>query len=187
MIRRLIRLATGAALGLALLFSILWWMYPRFVRFESASTILALLAAVSGIPADRWAVAAERRTNMMDALTRELTENRSFFTDASFLPENQGLGQVYPRLKLSAVETALLTGIFDGHKDAEIQTRLFDWRNAAENLNRRLDLTELRLCTISQLTPMEMRVLRGISQGEDSFLSRTLLRLEALGASLEAG
>ena len=187
MIKTLIRFATGAALGSALLLSALWLVYPHATRFESGGTIMALLAAISGIPADRWAVASERRAQMVAALRRELAENRQFFTDTSFLPENQGLGQVYPRLKLSAVETALLTGSFDGHNDGEIQRHLFDWRNAAEGLNRRLDLTELRLCTIAQLSPLEMRVLRGISQGEESYLSRTLIRLNALNTTLNAG
>jgi hypothetical protein len=186
MIRRLIRFATVAALGSALLLSVLWWLYPSSSRLEAGGTILALVAAVSGIPADRWAAAAERRARMVAALRRELTENRLIFDDPSFLPENQGLGQVYPRLKLSAVETALLTGPFDGYGDAEIHRNLLDWRNAADDLNRRLDLTELRLCTISQLTALELRALRGISQGEDSFLARTRRRLEALSAALEA-
>jgi hypothetical protein len=184
-IKRLIRFATIAALGSALLLSVLWWLYPQSSRFESAGTIMALAAAATGIPADRWAVAAERRARMVAALRRELAENRLLFSDPAFLPEHQGLGQVYPRLKLSAVETALLTGSFDGYRDTQIQQRLFDWRNAADDLNRRLDLTELRLCTISQLTPLELRVLRGISQGEDSFLARTRRRLEALSASLD--
>lgn len=81
-----------------------------------------------------------------------------------FLPQHQGLGKVYPRLLLGAVDTAFISGAFTSSQDKVLVRQLLVWRNLAQDLNRRLDLTELRLCTVEVINADELAALRAMHQ-----------------------
>ncbi|MBO3745393.1 hypothetical protein J5X84_04875 [Streptosporangiaceae bacterium NEAU-GS5] len=158
MLRLSIRLITFAALGGALLTGIAGLFGWR--PWDASSTALALVAAIAGIPADRWAAAAEQRRQMLSALGRELDKNREVLADPRFFPERQGQSLVYPRLMLSAVDTTFISGVLGGQRDQALLRALLDWRNAAEDVNRRLDITELRLCLVEEIDMGDLVALR---------------------------
>ncbi|WP_204071643.1 hypothetical protein [Planotetraspora phitsanulokensis] len=145
----------GGALVVAIVGTITSWG-----AWEGVSTTLALLAAISGIPADRWAATAEQRRQTVAALCRELDKNREVLADPRFLPDRQGESLIYPRLMLGAVDTTFISGVFSGPRDAELLRALLDWRNSAEDVNRRLDITELRLCIVEEIDRHDLAALQ---------------------------
>jgi hypothetical protein len=184
-LRLAIRFMTLAALVAALAISVWWWTDPVRIWLEPPSTALVLVAAVCGIPADRWAAESQRRARALLSLRRELAQNRRVLTDARFRPENQGVGQVYPRLMLGAVDTTFIAGALNGRRDHDLVQRLLDWRNAAEDLNRRLDITELRLCTIDVIDRGELTLLREMLRRPDGYFAQAAQRLDELDAALD--
>jgi hypothetical protein len=162
MIRLLIRATTVAALLAALAISIIWWLEPKREWLQAPSTALVLIAAVAGIPADRWAAETQRRKRAFTSILQEIEQNRETLEDDRFNSENQGLGQIYPRLTLSAVDTAFISNALDTRRDGDLRRCLLDWRNSAVDLNRRLDITEQRLCTVSSLDHSELLSIREI-------------------------
>jgi hypothetical protein len=184
MIRSAIRLVTVAALLLALAVSILWWVDPQREWLQAPSTALVLIAAVAGIPADRWAAETQRRNRALAAIQQEIEQNRDILADDRFRSENQGVGQVYPRLILSAVDMAFIANALDTRRDLELRRCLLDWRNAAVDLNRRLDITEQRLCMIDYLDHHELLSLREIRRPEGYF-DRVCQLLEAVEGRVE--
>ncbi|GAA4073228.1 hypothetical protein [Nonomuraea soli] len=186
MVRLAIRLTTLAALGLALASACWWWWAADGTDtwLEPAATALALTAALTGIPAERWAAEAERRRHALIALRREFGQNKRILGDPRFRPENQGVGQVYPRLLLGTVDTVFISGALDVGRDEKFLEMLLDWRNLAQDLNRRLDVTELRLCTIDTIDHRELAYLRGIGQ-PGGYLAGVTARLEVCESCLE--
>ena len=83
-VRRSISAVTGAALVLALIFSISWWYDSPRPGLEPAATVLALVAAIAGIPAERWAAARERRVRALRAVRQEVSKNREILEDSRF-------------------------------------------------------------------------------------------------------
>src|SRR4051812_17623085 len=112
MVRIAIRFVTIAALAGALAIAVWWAVEPQNDRLQAASTALALVAALAGIPAERWAAETQRRHRALVSLQQELAQNRAILADSRFLPQHQGVGQVYPRLLLGAVDTAFISGAF---------------------------------------------------------------------------
>lgn len=186
MLRASLRFVTLAALFGALAVSIWWWWDPAREWLQAPGTTLALVAAVAGIPADRWAAQAQRRSRALSSLTRELAQNREVLLDPRFQPEHQGVGGVYPRLMLGAVDTALISGALDARRDADLARRLLDWHNAAQDLNRRLDITELRLCTIDQLDREELQSLRDMVRRPDGHFAMATQLMDGLQSALDA-
>jgi hypothetical protein len=186
MLRVAIRLVTLSTLIAALAVSVWWWSDPGRDWLQAPSTALALVAAVTGIPADRWAGQAQARARAIAALRRELAQNQQVLLDPRFLPENQGVGQVYPRLMLGAVDTALVSGALNASRDRELVRRLLDWRNAAEDLNRRLEITELRLCIVDILDRDELLPLREMVGRPDGYFASTGRLMHELAAELDA-
>lgn len=188
MLRIAIRLVTLSTLVAALAVSVWWWTDPARDWLQAPSTALALVAAVTGIPADRWAGQAQARARAIAALRRELAQNQQVLLDPRFLPENQGVGQVYPRLMLGAVDTALVSGALNASRDRDLVRRLLDWRNAAEDLNRRLEITELRLCIVDVLEREELVPLREMLVHPDGHFAYTARLMHELAGELdEAG
>ena len=70
MLRMAIRFVTLGSLAGALALSVWWWSTPGTDWLQAPSQTLALLAALSGIPADRWAAAAERRGRTLRTVER---------------------------------------------------------------------------------------------------------------------
>jgi hypothetical protein len=170
MLRLVLRFVTVGALVSALAVAIWWWADPRRDWLQAPSTALALIAAVAGIPADRWAAEAQRRARTLASLDRELDQNREILADPRFLPAHQGLGMVYPRLMLGAVDTAFIAGALNSHRDSDLVRNILDWRNVAEDFNRRLDITEQRLCTLDTLSHDELAALRAIRRPDGYFI-----------------
>jgi hypothetical protein len=186
MLRIAIRLWTIVALLAALAVAVWWWINPGQDWLQAPSTALALIAAVCGIPADRWAVEAQRRSRALTSLRQELDQNAAILDDPRFRPEAQGIGQVYPRLMLGAVDTAFISGALTWRRDRDLLRRLLEWRNAADDLNRRLDITELRLCIVDRLDGDELSTLRNIMREPDGYFALVARRMHELRTAVDA-
>jgi hypothetical protein len=186
MLRTAIRLWTIVALLAALAVAVWWWINPGQDWLQAPSTALALIAAVCGIPADRWAVEAQRRSRALTSLRQELDQNAAILDDPRFRPEAQGIGQVYPRLMLGAVDTAFISGALTWRRDRDLLRRLLEWRNAADDLNRRLDITELRLCIVDRLDGDELSTLRNIMREPDGYFALVARRMRELRMAVDA-
>ncbi|MFF7730018.1 hypothetical protein [Streptomyces sp. NPDC008001] len=126
-----------------------WWLavaQGRDGRFEPATSGLALVAAITGVYAERRAAARERRAQALHALADELAKNTELLTGGGFAPLDRYApkARVHPRLVQSATDAALVSGVFSGPGHAGLVALLHRWRDAVHDFNRRLDLTELR-------------------------------------------
>ncbi|MET9417782.1 hypothetical protein ABZY03_27060 [Streptomyces klenkii] len=126
-----------------------WWLIVaqgRDARFEPAASGFALVAAITGVYAERRAAARERRAQVLHALSDELVKNTELLTGGGFAPLDRFApkARVYPRLVQSATDAALVSGVFADPRHAALVSLLHRWRDAVHDFNRRLDLTELR-------------------------------------------
>lgn len=143
MIRLAITVATFVALAVALLLGLAWFLQsPGEGRWEPAVNTLALLAGLTGIFAERWAAERERRNQAMASIRIELAHNESLLADEAFTPTQLNRRRVYPRLMVSAVDSAFASGALSPRRDAELIEKLHRWRSTVNAVNRRLDLTE---------------------------------------------
>ena len=112
-------------------------------QLQNVVTSLALVAAITGIYANRRALGLERRSLALGALSEEIEHNLGVLDDAAFQPMTPSEpARVYPRLQLSAVDATLASRALDAGRDSDLVRDLHRWRNAANELNRRLDLAE---------------------------------------------
>lgn len=143
MTRLVITYATFGALTVALLVGIVWFVVsPAGQRWEPAVNTLALLAGITGIFAERWAAERERRNQAISSITTELRHNRELLNDDAFQPTDLRRRRVYPRLMVSAVDSAFTSGALSPRRDGELIDALHRWRATVNAVNRRLDLTE---------------------------------------------
>lgn len=145
MTRNVITVATFVALALALGVGIVWFgVSPPGQRWEPAVNTLALLAGLTGIFAERWASERERRDQAVNSIRTELEHNRGILADEAFSQDPAQLGRrrVYPRLMVSAVDSAFTSGALTPRRDSELIDLLHRWRATVNAVNRRLDLTE---------------------------------------------
>ncbi|HEU5111185.1 MAG TPA: hypothetical protein VFT95_21805 [Micromonosporaceae bacterium] len=145
MTRLAITVATFGALVIALVLGLLWFVVsPDGQRWEPAVNTLALLAGITGIFAERWAAERERRKQALFSIAAELEHNRRLLEDEAFSPDPARFDRrrVYPRLVLSAVDSAFASGALSPRRDIERIELLHRWRSTANAVNRRLDLTE---------------------------------------------
>lgn len=183
LLRRWISVVTVGALVLALLSSLGWWVTGDSRFFEPGATVLALLAALSGIPAERWAAARERRGRAVDAVGRELARNLDLLADPRFPPHSTAHRRVFPRLMAAAVDTAVISGAFARAGDEDLVFRLLEWRNLVQELNHRLDLTEMRMFAVQDVDRAE---LRDLDEALAGFLDTVRRRREDLADLLAA-
>jgi hypothetical protein len=183
LLRRWISVVTVGSLVFALLSSVAWWLGYAPRVFEPAANVLALLAALSGIPAERWASARERRGRALDAVGRELERNRDLLGDRRFPPLGGAYRRVFPRLMSAAVDTAVISGAFGRASDDELVFRLQEWRNLVHELNHRLDLTEMRMFAVQDVDAKE---LRDMDEALAGFLANVRSRREELAGTLGA-
>src|SRR5947207_14769025 len=121
MTRLAITYATFAALAVAALLGVAWFFdSPSGQRFEPAVNTLALLAGLSGIFAERWAAERERRNQAVSSIGTELRHNRDLLDDAAFQPTELDRRRVYPRLMVSAVDSAFASGALSPRRDGEL-------------------------------------------------------------------
>jgi hypothetical protein len=165
MLRRLATVTTFAGLVGAIGVSLTWALAAHgLARLEPATQMLALIAALTGIVAERFAAEQQRRRQARATLTSELRANREILDEmlASLGAAHAVKRRVYPRLVASAAEGTIASGaLADDHG---LLARLHEWHNAVVDFNRRLDLTEMLIFLLS--TP---ETIRGIEQalGQD--------------------
>src|SRR5262245_16005120 len=141
-------------------------------KMEAAATVTALFAAITGVRAERWAALREQRRRVLDALAQELAANQESLEDERFRPlQGPSLRRrVFPRLNLSAVDAALISGALETLADAEVMTMLYQWRDAVRELNHRLDLTEVYLFSADTIEPDELRAFDEALHSADGIL-----------------
>jgi ABC-type transporter Mla subunit MlaD len=145
MTRLVITALTFGALAVAAGLGIAWLVVsPGDQRWEPAVNTLALLAGISGIFAERWAAERERRLQAVESIRAELAHDVEVLDDDAFSMDPDGFRRrrVYPRLVVSAVDSAFASGALSRRRDGELIRRLHAWRDIVNTVNRRLDLTE---------------------------------------------
>ncbi len=176
--RTVITALTYGLLGLAFVLGVVWFFWPENDRWEPAVNSLTLVAGLTGIFVDRLSREAERRREVLAAVIDELRENDRLLSDDRFTGTGRRR-QIYPRLVVSAVDVALVSGVLVGQRDTDLVTLLHRWRDTVHELNRRLDLTEFRTFAES-VTDEELDGFQRALQGENSFLIVTRERLTQL-------
>jgi hypothetical protein len=129
-------------------------------RLEASANVLALGAAIIGIPAERWASARERRDRALRTLAEEMTRNEPLLDTLISVDGGPAARHVYPRLLLSAADLAVTSGALGADRDHDLLERILRWRDAVHELNRRLDLTELRMFAGTTISDRELRGLQ---------------------------
>lgn len=145
MTRLAITVLTFGALAVALVLGIAWlFTSPGDQRWEPAVNTLALLAGITGIFAERWAAERERRLQAVESIRSELAHDSEVLDDDAFSQEPSAFRRrrVYPRLVVSAVDSAFASGALSPRRDGELIAKLHAWRATVNTVNRRLDLTE---------------------------------------------
>jgi len=151
-----ITIATFGALAIALLVGLAWFVEsPASQRWEPAVNTLALLAGLTGIFAERWAAERERRNQAVASIGTELRHNRELLDDDAFQPSELNRRRVYPRLMVSAVDSAFASGALSPRRDTELIDKLHRWRATVNAVNRRLDLTESLTFTTTSAAEIE--------------------------------
>jgi hypothetical protein len=141
----LIAVATFGSVGVAGVISLVWfWVSSGDGRFEPAVGTLGMLGGLTGILAERRASARDRRNAVLATLRDELSRAAEVLAGPVFTTEASP-PRVYPRLPVSAVDAALVSGALTERGDTELLNRLHRWRDEVTGFNRRLELTEVRL------------------------------------------
>lgn len=145
MTRLVITALTFGALAVAAGLGVAWLVVsPGDQRWEPAVNTLALLAGITGIFAERWAADRERRLQAVESIRAELAHDVEVLSDDAFTrdPDAFRRRRVYPRLVVSAVDSAFASGALSRRRDGELIAKLHAWRDTVNTVNRRLDLTE---------------------------------------------
>ncbi|GAB3935337.1 hypothetical protein GCM10029976_045500 [Kribbella albertanoniae] len=170
-------------LGLAFTLGVIWFFWPENSRWEPAVNSLTLVAGLTGIFVERLTAEAERRTEVLRAVGDELRENTRLLNDERFSPQAPSTRQIYPRLVVSAVDLALVSGALGLHRDAELVGQLHRWRDTVNLFNRRLDLTEIS--TFSETaSEAELAAFHRALHRPDSFFTSTCEQLKTLLARM---
>ncbi|NUT95928.1 MAG: hypothetical protein HOY78_28280 [Saccharothrix sp.] len=183
MTRVAITALTFGALAVAMVLGVTWFFVsPSDQRWEPAVNTLALLAAVTGIFAERWASRHEQRTQAIESIRLEMSRNREVLDNEAFSPTRPHGKKIYPRLVQSAVDSALSTGALDPRHDADLIALLHRWRTAVSSLNQRLELTEMLIFTTTSDDLAEQ--LHKALHGPNSFLNGLRTMLDQAQATL---
>jgi len=145
----LIALATFGSVAISAAISITWFVTSSGAsRFEPAVQTLGLLAGLTGVLAERRAVARERRHLALVTLVDELRRSILILDDPQFAPSKETpRPRVYSRLPVSATDAALISGALAKRSDDNLLRLLHSWRDEVNGFNRRLELTEVRIFT----------------------------------------
>ncbi|GAA0596668.1 hypothetical protein HPO96_30145 [Kribbella sandramycini] len=177
--RTIVTVVSYGLLGLAFVLGVIWFFWPENSRWEPAVNSLTLVAGLAGIFVERLTAEAERRTEVLRAVARELQENTRLLDDDRFSPQAPNTRQVYPRLVVSAVDSALGSGAIGLHRDAELVSMLHRWRDTVHLFNRRLDLTEISTFSASA-SAVELAAFHRALHRPDSFFAVTRKQLTDL-------
>lgn len=181
--RTVVTYGTYGLLALAFALGVAWFLWPANSRWEPAVNTLILVAGLTGILLDRLTREAERRAEVLGAVTDELAENQRLLADERFDAGQARRRRVYPRLVVSAVDLALTSAVLARPADAELHRMLHRWRDTVHEFNRRLDLTEIRTFSES-ITDKELEGFHRALHSADSFLVATRETLTELRAQL---
>lgn len=181
--RTVVTVVTYGLLGVAFVLGIIWFFWPGNSRWEPAVNTLTLVAGLSGIFVERLTAEAERRSEVLRAVVDELQENTRLLNDERFSPDAPTSRQVYPRLVVSAVDLALVSGALGLHRDADLVGLLHRWRDTVHLFNRRLDLTEISTFS-NTISPAELAAFHRALHRENSYFAATREKLQNLLANL---
>jgi hypothetical protein len=123
---------------------------------------LAVLAALTGVYAERRAAAVERRRTAIKAVQKELDDNIVLLgSDARFKPQDKAKPEphLYPRVSITATEACLAQDALIEEDDAECAATLSSWRERAETFNRGVNLMELLFFGIHLIAPRETDIM----------------------------
>ncbi|WP_169501767.1 hypothetical protein [Kribbella catacumbae] len=177
--RTVVTAVSYGLLALAFVLGVSWFFWPDNSRWEPAVNSLTLVAGLTGIFVERLTAEAERRTGVLRAVADELQENTRLLSDERFAPRTPTQRQVYPRLVVSAVDLALVSGALSRHRDADLVTLLHRWRDTVHLFNRRLDLTEISTFS-NTISPAELAAFHRALTRENSYFAATREMLERL-------
>lgn len=177
--RTVVSVVSYGLLAIAFVLGVIWFFKPDNSRWEPAVNSLTLVAGLTGIFVERLTAAAERRTEVLRAVADELQENANLLSDERFSPTPPSHRQVYPRLVVSAVDLALVSGALGLHRDAELVGLLHRWRDTVHLFNRRLDLTEISTFS-STITSAELAAFHRALNHENSYFATTRQMLDTL-------
>jgi hypothetical protein len=187
-IRRVITIFTFLALLAAVAICVVWiFVSPhQNTPLDPVVNILVISSALTGIFAERWASVRQHRSQALNTLATELRRNAALLDEDLSVPDSEpGVGPtVYPRLLVSAADTALVSGALDRRRDSALLSLLHAWRDAVYGVNQRLDLTELLM--FSTNSPMELRNYRRALHSESSYLSSARHLLTELTTEVSA-
>lgn len=177
--RTVVTAVSYGLLAVAFVLGVSWFFWPDNSRWEPAVNSLTLVAGLTGIFVERLTAEAERRTGVLRAVADELQENTRLLSDERFAPQAPTQRQVYPRLVVSAVDLALVSGALSRHRDADLVTLLHRWRDTVHLFNRRLDLTEISTFS-NTISPAELAAFHRALTRENSYFTATREMLERL-------
>ena len=177
--RMIVTTVSYGLLALAFVLGVVWFISPGNSRWEPAVNSLTLVAGLTGIFVERLTAEAERRTEVLRAVADELRENTRMLSDERFSPDTPTTRQVYPRLVVSAVDLALVSGALGLHRDAELVGLLHRWRDTVHLFNRRLDLTEISTFS-NTISAAELAAFHRALHRENSYFAATREMLENL-------
>jgi len=184
--RLAVRLITFGLL-FALFTEAVWWCFePNSALLQPVNAALAVAAAIFAIPADRLAADAEQRKRTLLALRHEIVRNINLLAEARELALAPTYGQVYPRLVQSAMSPAILLGALHHSRDRQVLELALEWQGIAFDLNRRLEMTELRLCTGELADRAELDLLRDIANRPDGHFARAAGALAVLSDAVSS-
>ncbi|GAB1512619.1 hypothetical protein [Actinophytocola sp. KF-1] len=186
MTRLVITALTFGALAVAAGLGIAWLVVsPADQRWEPAVNTLALLAGITGIFAERWAAERERRLQAVESIRAELAHDVEVLDDDAFRrdPDAYRRRRVYPRLVVSAVDSAFASGALSRRRDGELIRMLHAWRDTVNTVNRRLDLTES--LTFATASMDEVEAFNRALQRSDGYLTGARALLGELQSYLD--
>lgn len=110
-----------------------------YIDRKTCETLKQLLIATSKVETTPEATI---RNRLLFSLISELHANLILFADISFYDLDSY--RVYPRFRHIVLDEALASGAFIYDQDKELYTLLYDWAISLDDINRRLDLSEIR-------------------------------------------
>ncbi|MFE3541732.1 hypothetical protein ACFXK0_02035 [Nocardia sp. NPDC059177] len=181
-----LRSLTAGLLVAVLVHSVVWCFDAQRPVMQPINALLLIAAAICGIPADRVTAAAEGRRQALRAMAHDLARSSILLGEARDLAARPKPGQIYPRLRLAALDAAVFMNALHKHRDQDILQRALDVQNMAFELNRRLEITEVRLCTAENIQRTEIDYLAASAVSPDGPFARTAAALTGLREAVDA-
>jgi hypothetical protein len=161
------------------------WLITGVSMLEPAVQIFGLIGGLTGVLAERLAATRERRHLALVTLTDELRRDATILDGPEFAPSKETpRPRVYPRLPVSATDSALTSGALAERSDGDLLRLLHDWRDEVTGFNRRLELTEILIFTSEN--PTDIAEFECALHCGDAYLSQVQRQLRGLQDYLAA-